>query len=461
MATAILAWSTRLLALTAALLAALLWWNSASTEPTLGCDTFGEAFDCDAVLASRWAKWFGVPVAAGGTLCYAIALMGSFLATTKPLGTTGWRLLEAASTLAVGSAIWFVAIQTTMLDSYCWYCVATHACGLAMASTALAWCLSCLPNLANHAAVGIAPIDHQAPTETNEAPPAFGPAALLGAVGLIALVGGQIATEPAPSTTAYEADLGETIELQSPATQVVASDPEPEASIEEPIPAVEPTKIESTPMRLANGSRWIGLLKGQLKLNTYDHAIIGSPEAPHVVVELMDYACRHCREFHEKLVKTIDRFDGQVAVIVMPIPGEITCNPYVTKARKTSIGACFAAKLSIAVAQLEPGKFEAFHHWMLQDDIIPRRTASLIEAREHVDGDQLSLALRDSDGSLATKLSRYVEIAGALARTGKFGLPTQIIGDQVLVGPPDSVDEICQTWADLLDLELPAEEIPF
>ena len=43
-------------------------------------------------------------------------------------------------------------------------------------------------------------------------------------------------------------------------------------------------------------------LSDKLTLNVYDHPLIGSPEAKHVVVEMLSYNCVHCRKMHS-LVK--------------------------------------------------------------------------------------------------------------------------------------------------------------
>lgn len=459
----LLPWLTRLLSLAALCLSAYLLWSSATTETVVGCNAFAE-FDCDAALGSRWAKWLGVPVAAGGVLCYAAALAGSLLATSRGGAALGWRLLEAATPLAVGAAVWFTFVQATSLESFCLYCLLTHACGVAMAVAVVLWRFSTSGDSAASGPVGISPIDRPAAPARAAGPPGMGLPTIAGVLGVIALVGGQLASAPL-STVAYEANLDQTFDLgpDTPEAETPPSD-EPEALSDpkQAAPTAETAKPRSAPViRKRDGSRPVKLLGGNLALDTYEHAILGSPEAPHIAVEMMDYACKHCREFHEKLTVALERFDGQVAVIVMPIPGEITCNPFVTKARKTSVGACFAAKLSMAVSTLAPDQFERFHHWMLQDDEIPRRTASLIEARRRVDGDELSLALRDVEGKFAGRLKRYIDLAGAMAKRGKFGLPTQILGDKIVVGPPDSVDELCEAWAKAFDLELPTAEIPF
>ncbi|MEO0532089.1 MAG: vitamin K epoxide reductase family protein [Planctomycetota bacterium] len=451
-----LPWIACLLALVACLLSAFLWWSSATTEQVVGCNAFS-GFDCQAALGSRWAKWFGVPVAAGGMLAYISALAGALLARmTGGASTIGWRLLELAVPLVVGAGVWFTIVQVAFLESLCIYCLATHLCGLAMAVVVGVWRYGTVSEEPTAMAVGLSFDGVTSPGPSG--PPPMGIPTLVGTLGVIGLVVGQTVFSP-PAVAEFEADLDETFQFEQPETVATSNqDTTPDAESAEKVVAAKPT---GPPPRKRNGSRQVSLLNGQLQIDTYGHAILGSPEAPYIVVEMMDYACKHCREFHDKLTEALDRFEGQVAVVVMPVPGEISCNPYVTKARKGSAGACYAAKLSIAVSRLDPDRFESFHHWMLQAERIPSRTASLIAARERVDGDDLSDALRDAEGVLASRVKQYVELAGALNRQGRFGLPTQILGNRVMSGPPDSVDAVCEDWAKAFDIELPMADIPF
>lgn len=458
----LLPWVTRTLALVAIGLSAYLTWISATTATAIGCDF--SAFDCEAALASPWAKWLGVPVAAGGLLCYVVALVGSLLAGRSGFtGSFGWRLLEVASPLAVGAGIWFTFIQITALESFCLYCVLTHACGLLMAIAATAWRLTQDDEGNVPAFVLSAPGTE---IQTGSVPPSLGIPTALGVAGVIALAVGQVVWSPATLVVIDDTKLDGTITLdgtgESEATETnLESDAE---SITTAKPIIEPVKTDSNRQRyprVPNGSRKLSLLNGQLNIDAYDHAVLGSPEAPHLVVEFMDYACPHCREFHDTLTEAVKRFDGEIGVIIMPIPGEVLCNKYVQKARPKSAGACYAAKLSLAVSRLAPEDFEQFHEWMLEPDTIRRRTTSLIEARRHTDNEELSKRLRDNDGSLKKQINQYVELAAALGRNNRFGLPAQILGDRFIAGTPASIDDLCKAWAEAFDIDLPKADIPF
>src|SRR5688500_7108299 len=89
-----------------------------------GC---GAGHGCESVLASRWSRWLGVPVAAPALVVYAAILLASF--RLRRPGRGGWPLL-AAATIAAGAAAWFVVLQVRAVEALCPYCLAVHACGL-------------------------------------------------------------------------------------------------------------------------------------------------------------------------------------------------------------------------------------------------------------------------------------------------------------------------------------------
>jgi protein-disulfide isomerase len=216
-----------------------------------------------------------------------------------------------------------------------------------------------------------------------------------------------------------------------------------------------------SPRRKPNGSREVSFLGGRLKLDLYDHPLLGSPEAPNVVLEFMDYACPHCREFHAKVAEAMLRYPGEVAIVVMPVPSEILFNPYVPKARKQSRGACRIAKLSIATAQAAPASFGKMHRWLLEGDNLPEYGLALSQARRlaDADADKLSLALSSDEAS--QRVQQYVKLFASMRSGGVVGLPTQVLKDRAVSGPAKSVDALCDLWVEAFDLGKAKIELPF
>lgn len=443
-----------------------MWYAGASASAVAGCDYFS-AFDCDAALASVWSKWFGVPVAAAGVLFYAAVFAASWLAIARSsaVADAGWRTLEAAVPLAAGSAAWFLGVQLVALDSFCVYCLTAHACGLAIAGLVVAARFAQPTAEAPITAIGL-PTDRPEPAAASGGPPPLGLPTAAGALGVALLMGGQLIDADTPPD-AQVVDAENLPELLGFGAGSLASEPETQpggvvqAFATEALDAGRSDRAtrQATalrPRRRSGGSRQVKFLQGRLKIDTYQQAVIGSPDAPHVVVELMDYACPHCREFHELLTEAIRRYEGRVAVVVMPVPGEVLCNPYVKKARPKSRGACRIAKVSLATAVVAPEDFAEVHEWLLEGDRMPQYTAALIEAQKHADADRLSKAVRDESGELDARIQQHVGLLGALYASGqKIALPTQIFPGRIVTGPPKTLETLCQMWADEFGIALP------
>src|SRR5690606_25598991 len=120
-------WLIRLLILGAMAVSGLLlaWSLSGATLP--GCGP-GSAFDCGSVLASRWSKWFGLPVSALAMAMYLamlILVQWAQDASSLRCRRLAWLALVTASLGVLWSVAWFVGLQVTM-QQYCLYCMIAH-----------------------------------------------------------------------------------------------------------------------------------------------------------------------------------------------------------------------------------------------------------------------------------------------------------------------------------------------
>jgi uncharacterized membrane protein/protein-disulfide isomerase len=475
----LLAWPLATLSLVACGLSAYLWYASASAGGVAGCD-WG-AFDCDAALGSSWAKVLGVPVAAFGLACYLMAAIGAVLVAVSS-SRIGWRLLELATPAAVGGAIWFTALQAFSLETFCLYCVLTHACGLGVAALAIALRVTA-PRRSAPALVGITPGMMLPATAgaVSVGPPSLGVPTVASLLGVLGLVLAQLTT-PAPGPRVVEADalpadlqvefapapaetaaaLGtEPVGPSDPAAQDAGSEPAmtPPSASETAAAKLRAEDAVLSPRRRPTGSREVSFLGGRLKVDLYDHPLLGSPDAPNVVLEFMDYACPHCREFHEKVAEAMLRYPGEVAIVVMPVPSEILCNPYVPKARKQSRGACRIAKLSVATADAAPSSFGKLHRWLLEGDNLPEYGLALSQAHKLVDAGKLSQSL--SSDATAARIQQYVKLFASMRSAGVTGLPTQVLKDRAVSGPAKSVEALCDLWVETFNLGPAKVELPF
>jgi uncharacterized membrane protein len=97
-----------------------------------GCG-FSQTLDCQHVINSRWATWFGLPVSLGGVAVYGMILAASLLVGRRVSDRwkrLGWAALLLLTTAAAGSAVWFIYVQWFVMGSHCLWCMVVHTCGL-------------------------------------------------------------------------------------------------------------------------------------------------------------------------------------------------------------------------------------------------------------------------------------------------------------------------------------------
>jgi protein-disulfide isomerase len=92
--------------------------------------------------------------------------------------------------------------------------------------------------------------------------------------------------------------------------------------------------------------------------------LIGSPEAPYVVILLFDYKCPHCQQMHFLLDETIRRYHGKLAFALCPSPLSRQCNPYIPREVDEYKGSCELVKVGLAVWVAKREAFPAFNRWM-------------------------------------------------------------------------------------------------
>jgi len=494
---AILRWSLRALSLVALLVSGFLAWISLTQDVALaGCG--GVAFfDCDAVLGSRWATWFGLPVSVP-----AVAVYGAMLAATILIGprfspalrTWAWHALIPLAVAAAGAALWFTGLLIFQNEALCPYCLAVHACGLAMAGLVLAGG----PIGRSHAeqqwldALGTAAGARQAPPHVAVSPMTAAELGLAGLVGVVVLVMGQWLTTPPPTHRIEEpaevAVEGPDGSFSFPDVSGVLR--EPQQDPREPRSTQDPSSLppegpgnrapdDSGPreVSLSNGGtsaqdgdeptgdgnpvegpphaagqphspppseglpphQEVRFLNNKVPLNTSLYPVLGHPGAEHVVVDMFDYTCKHCRKMHHQLNEARRRYGIRLAVVIAPVPMKTHCNAFVTSDHPDHLFACHYAKLALAVWRLEPEKFEEFHEWLLGPDVLPPWQGSVDHAAELVGGKDVL-----APEFTGEEVQRMVRRNTLLYRWSGMGrIPKLLIGSAVLVGETRDAEELC------------------
>jgi len=175
-------------------------------------------------------------------------------------------------------------------------------------------------------------------------------------------------------------------------------------------------------------------------LNVQQWPILGSPQARHVVIELFDYTCPHCREMNRHIEVARERFGDQLAIVVMPVPLNRECNPTVLNPTSEHVDACEIARLALAVWRVDPDVFPVFHRWLFEAD--RNRTAN--ESRLHAETLVPRLELQKQlQGPMVGKfINRHVTL---YKRAGKGTLPKLLTEKMTIQGKMRTAEELCRT----------------
>ncbi len=167
-----------------------------------------------------------------------------------------------------------------------------------------------------------------------------------------------------------------------------------------------------------------------------------------MVVELFDYTCPHCRQMHAYLADVRRRFKGQLAVIVLPMPMNRNCNPYVQLDEPMYKDACELARLAWAVWYAKPAAFGTFHAWLMDSKAPPSVAAARSKAEELVGSAALSESLADE------RIEGQIKAAGYIYKLAGLGEIPKLLSERyVTSGEPASADELAQSLAKQLDLK--------
>ncbi len=342
---------------------------------------------CGSVLASAWSRWLGIPVAALALPLYALLFfLLAFPGAMRSLDPTGrwipFRLLSLLLGGLIGGAAWFAFVQVNLIHAFCPWCMATHLSGIAVCALALRF------------APGVGQRGQFAPVM-----------ALLGMLSAAVLAAGQGLSAGASSAT--------------PATGMAPRTPS--------TPAVKP--VTPPPVFTRN---WTLPISG-VTLPIHEVPVLGDPAAPQLVLHFFDYTCKHCRAMHPLLMEVLDQSSNQVAVVSLPIPLEMDCNPLLKRPIADHIGACGLARLGLAVWKAAPSKLREFDDWVFSQPSVPAYSAAEAKALE-LAGDaafRRAQAAPEIDGWIRTALGIY-ETQYRLTRVQN--LPELLVGTNLYSG---------------------------
>jgi uncharacterized membrane protein len=369
-----------LLALIALLLSAYLAWSTWQQSKLLGCG--GETANCEEVTETHWGKWFGIPVSVGGLIVYG-AIFFTALSMRKNASRNQWLALMFFSALASASALWFIGLQFFEIKSYCYYCMAVHACGLTIAALVLT----------------------KAPIKR-----------LNSRTALTSIIGGIAAVAVIAAGQLYAAKNSN--DQQISVTPPVQNQPQ----------VSQPPEIPA--------HREVILAKGKLWFSLGDFPFIGRGDANNFVAHFFDFTCPACRQFHSTLRNAHQSYINQTTLVMIPVPLDAVCNPAVKETAYVHQNACEFAKIGLALWRVSPQSYESYDQFIFQEQLPP----SIDSARglaDHLAGkNAMDRALADPE--MMKILDHGLEMFYSPAFEQK-AIPALVTKSQVFNGftPPD------------------------
>jgi len=506
-------WILRVLAWLAFGTASYLAWHALTETSVAGC-TMGAHVNCDAVLSSSWSKFLSVPVAFLGLACYATLAALSVLLGLQNATANRWisTAFITLSMIAAGASIWFIGVQLVAIGSVCLYCLITDISGIALGIIATVFGVRAVlaqRGIPQPRALqpGLMALRAGLPPSTRTSTPiAAQPASskpwLLPAVGIAVpviafLIGGQIlfpyqtfglAKGGLNDSIAMDGSKGngKTDDASTPTNHVMMRIPpstdddkssstgpakdnsETASNSKENVAdaskdAGKSASDKSASAAQANTSpaepakrRLLKVLDGKLTLDVYQHPVIGSPDAPHIAIEMASYDCNHCRKTAPRMQHALDRYGDQVALLVMLIPMESECNKLLTDPSASKPGACQTVKLALGISRLNQAGFAPFHEFVMSTKDKPPEIGKII-SKAYTLTDRTQLRELTQKDEVAKQIEKYVDLYGRLqkqyADNPKFGLPVQILGDYVMTGEVEKEEDIFKAWEEHLGVK--------
>lgn len=289
----------------------------------------GGGSSCEELLNSRWSQVLGVPVTGLGCLIY-LGVMGS--ATAK-----GRWLRNPCLGLIGGAAVWFVFVQAVVLGRFCPWCMAAH--GIGMTTVALGLWRDGLDDQRGSAA------------------------RTMGLAAAMAILGISLLQVFGPRPVTHRID---TVHANAAAA-------------------------EGAVHARGNG-RKIAFDDGRKLYDVAALPHLGRTDARRVMVEYFDYSCAACQTMRGFLAALMAKHPDDLAVVLMPVPLDGTCNRSLAAGDVSHPGSCELAKLALAVWRTHPAAFAAFHQRLMEHPVAP---AARTEALKLMPQAELDAALRD------------------------------------------------------------------
>jgi len=368
----------------ACVLSLTLWRRGRSEASLPGC---GAHSACEELLSGRWAQVGGVSVAGMAVVFYATMAV---LLTVAAVGVRSeWleQITAFVMVLAAGAGLWFMFLQCAILRRVCPYCTLVHVLGMA---ALVAWALPDARMLGSTSA-------------------------LMGCIGVAIFVVVQLSL--APKLHAVREFAAQSPESPSPTAEA------------EGLVAFQDVSLKRDCQSPQPSGRLVSLLGGRVSLNVDDWPRLGPADAEQVIGCIFDYTCGTCRRVHRVVDEAVRLAGGRLAVLLLPVPLDPTCNPHVTRLHALNAQACRYARLGMLMWQTAPAAYVEFDYWFFQSDEPPAlgiamRRAAELSGDTKMNPNQLDLAV---DTPVAVAIAIYKS-------TGLERVPALLLASSAVVG---------------------------
>lgn len=393
----------------------LLFVSLGQQRLPVGC---GAGSGCASVLASRWSSVLGLPVGGAAVAIYFVVLAATFCVgshRSARLQAAGWNLLIGAAATIVAAANWFIWLQVGVLQAICPWCMVDHAIGLSVAVAIAFSAWGILRRTLSR--VQTAPDDHPPAIIAPVVPRFRVVTPVVAGIGAVMLLAG--------TQWMFEGSTGRTIRLP-------------------------PGKNADTG---PGTNRRIAVIDGKFQVSPHEQPVLGSADSPKLLIVLFDYCCPHCRAAHGYLIHSLSAFDGQLSVLLLPMPMDHKCNKTLDHTEPRFEHACELARLALAVWRAKPAEFAAYDKWLFEPEQ-PRDPAEAHrKAAELVGATLLESTLNDPwiNQQIAANVQAYAD-------SGADRIPIIMSpGFSSIVGRPESEEQLLQTLRD--ELKVQAAEV--
>jgi hypothetical protein len=152
---------------------------------------------------------------------------------------------------------------------------------------------------------------------------------------------------------------------------------------------------------------------------------------------------------HGFLKALSERHPGRIAILCLPVPFEAACNARMTSADPVHPGACYLARIALAVWRADPGKFQALHDSFFAA-IPANESEAMVRASQFIPREQLAETLADPwiDDLLRANAEDWEALSGTSRKMPKLWVKDR----RILHGLPSGKEDFIQVLEDELGL---------